>query len=274
MRYEHAYHVGYVYFLKLIHTAASKYSCRSIGDYNIKFSQPIRGRYVYSQNPLIGSGEAQKLGGMEVSTLMARDMPYFLHEAMCIKSDNHASRRIFIEEQLDFSKFFGSSGKALKISQIYLNGIGLDLKRIDPQDRSSPIMITLLPQDKVLQMSNGEVKLAETIHYKYKRGVPSGLFCPKIFGNDKDYACDCERYVGRRYKGFTCPSCGILIESKDSKRGMIGHVKLSSPVINLKIINVHIRRLFGLSSLNLNGLMNFKRYLIVDHKGDFSFAKD
>ncbi len=69
-------HMGYMYFYRLVHIARHKVAARSIGDLSRKTLQPID-----------GTG-AQRLGEMEVWTLLAYDAEYNLKEMLTTKSDD------------------------------------------------------------------------------------------------------------------------------------------------------------------------------------------
>jgi DNA-directed RNA polymerase beta subunit len=96
-------HVGYLSISKLTHTVESKFSARSIGDYSLKFNQPVRGKRKHEQSVFFSSGKAQKLGGMEITALIARNLPYFLFEQLNIKSDRVESNSLFVKEEKEIA---------------------------------------------------------------------------------------------------------------------------------------------------------------------------
>lgn len=260
-------HVGRAYILKLMHTAASKYSCRSLGDYNVKFNQPVRGGYVHSQNAILSSGRAQRLGTMEVAALIARNLPKFLHESLHYKSDRIESSRLFTAERPSLRPVVRS--ESFNICKLYFMCLGIKL-----YEHGNSVKISLLPSHEIEEKSNGEVTVAETMHYKTQKPIEGGLFCDKIFGNGKDYECSCGRYSGRRYKGMICGTCGVLVESKDYQRGLYGHIKLCSPIINTRLFVSEIKDLIGIKSDLFRSICSFKKYLAVTDNNEIIYGED
>lgn len=54
----------------------------------------------------------------------------------------------------------------------------------------------------------------------------------KIFGPARDYACECTRYLGVRYRGFVCERCGVEVIQAITRTYRPGHVSLARPVLH------------------------------------------
>lgn len=126
------------------------------------------------------------------------------------------------------------------------------------------IRFSLLSQEEVLSLSKGEVKYPETMHYRTRKAIPGGLFCYKIFGGGKRDACECGKYEGEKFRGLVCSVCGVAVVSEMEKRSFFGHVNLALPLVNWRILTSKtVRYLIGLNNVQLNNLMNFRRFLEV-----------
>lgn len=79
--------------------------------------------------------------------------------------------------------------------------------------------------------SFGEVREVATYDETTFDVVEGGLFCPRIFGPFKDYACRCGKLVGMKHRGSTCPQCGVEIVPCRARRRRFGHIVLASPVV-------------------------------------------
>ena len=146
----------------------------------------------------------------------------------------------------------------------HLKAIFIDMKIEKDFNTGIPksVRFSILKQEEILRFSKGEVTQAETIHYRTKKGIEGGFFCSKIFGCDKDNSCECEKYVGTRYVGITCPNCGVLVTSNKSRRSFFGHIKLVMPAVNQKFLSDStVKAFFNLSSMQINKLMSHKGYL-------------
>ena len=139
-------------------------------------------------------------------------------------------------------------------------------------ERTQGIRFSLMTQEDILNLSRGEVKYPETLHYRTRKAVPGGLFCYKIFGGSKRDACECGKYEGRKFRGITCAICGVTVVSEMEKRSFFGHIDLAFPLVNWKILTSKtIRYLIGLNNVQLNNLMNFRRFLEVQTDKSYKF---
>lgn len=86
---------------------------------------------------------------------------------------------------------------------------------------------------KIRQWSYGEVKKPETINYRTLKPERDGLFCEKIFGPTRDWACSCGKYKRVRYKGVICDRCGVEVTKSSVRRERMGHIELAAPVSHI-----------------------------------------
>ena len=54
----------------------------------------------------------------------------------------------------------------------------------------------------------------------------SGLFCPTIFGPDRELLCDCGALSGEEQAGTTCTKCGVLVGSTTLRSQRFGHIEV------------------------------------------------
>jgi len=129
------------------------------------------------------------------------------------------------------------------------------------------ISISLCSPDDILERSFGEVLKPETINYRSYKPERDGLFCERIFGPVKDYECYCGKYKRIRYKGIVCDRCGVEVTEKKVRRERMGHIKLVVPVVHIwffKSLPNKIGYLLGLSSKNLESIVYYERYVVIN----------
>jgi DNA-directed RNA polymerase subunit beta' len=138
------------------------------------------------------------------------------------------------------------------------------------------ITISLSSPDEILERSFGEVLKPETINYRSYKPERDGLFCERIFGPVKDYECYCGKYKRIRYKGIVCDRCGVEVTEKKVRRERMGHIRLVVPVVHIwffKSLPNKIGYLLGMSSKNLESIIYYERYVVVQpgvKEGDLS----
>lgn len=128
------------------------------------------------------------------------------------------------------------------------------------------ITICLTSPDEILERSFGEVLKPETINYRSYKPERDGLFCERIFGPVKDFECYCGKYKRIRYKGIVCDRCGVEVTEKKVRRERLGHIKLVVPVVHIwffKSLPNKIGYLLGLSSKNLESIIYYERYVVI-----------
>ena len=115
--------VGYIYFLRMVHIADEKISARGIRAYSKRTLQPLGGR----KN--IGG---QRLGEMEVASLIGHDAPKNLFEFLTTKSDSierkNAYLRSLIEPRLVDKTKEDSTPESVKLLNSYLTVLGVKQK--------------------------------------------------------------------------------------------------------------------------------------------------
>lgn len=113
--------------------------------------------------------------------------------------------------------------------------------------------ISFISAETVLSWSNGEVLNPETICWRTNIPWKEGLFCPKIFGYEKELRDKC----GVGVKGF-------LVEEKK-----FGHISLVVPVINPFLLKDNFSKLSSLLNVSveeLNGILT-SSLCVVANKG-------
>jgi DNA-directed RNA polymerase subunit beta' len=131
----------------------------------------------------------------------------------------------------------------------------------------SALEIRMASPEVIKSWSHGEVKKPETINYRSLRAEKDGLFDEKIFGPIKDYECYCGKYKRIRYKGIICDKCGVEVTQAKVRRERMGHIGLASPVAHIwffKGAPSKLSLLLDISPKNLNSIIYFSRYLVLD----------
>ena len=95
------------------------------------------------------------------------------------------------------------------------------------------IKIGIASDEKIREISKGEVKKPETINYRTLKPERDGLFCERIFGPTKDWECHCGKYKRVRYKGIVCDRCGVEVTKSKVRRERMGHIELAAPVAHI-----------------------------------------
>ncbi len=129
------------------------------------------------------------------------------------------------------------------------------------------LQINIASPDVILSWSHGEVKKPETINYRSLKPEKDGLFDEKIFGPVKDYECHCGKYKRIRYKGIICDKCGVEVTHSRVRRERMGHIKLATPVAHIwffKGAPSKLSLLLDVSPRNLNSIMYFSKYIVLD----------
>lgn len=135
----------------------------------------------------------------------------------------------------------------------------------------SALQIKIADPDTILSWSHGEVKKPETINYRSLKPEKDGLFDEKIFGPVKDYECYCGKYKRIRYKGIICDKCGVEVTQARVRRERMGHIGLASPVAHIwffKGAPSKISLLLNISPRNLNSIMYFSQYIVLEIDAD------
>ena len=137
------------------------------------------------------------------------------------------------------------------------------------------IKIGLASDEKIRELSKGEVKKPETINYRTLKPERDGLFCERIFGPTKDWECHCGKYKRVRYKGIVCDRCGVEVTKSKVRRERMGHIELAAPVAHIwyfKGIPSRIALLLDISPRNLEKVIYFASYVVTD-KGTSGLEK-
>ena len=129
------------------------------------------------------------------------------------------------------------------------------------------IKIGLASPEMIRSWSHGEVTKPETINYRTLRAEKDGLFCEKIFGPTKDWACLCGKYKRVRYKGKVCEKCGVEVTTKKVRRERMGHIELAAPVSHIwyfRAIPSRMGTILDISPRALEKVLYFAQYIVLD----------
>ena len=131
------------------------------------------------------------------------------------------------------------------------------------------IQIGIASPEKIREWSSGEVTKPETINYRTQRPEPGGLFCQKIFGPVKDWACACGKYNRIRNKGVVCDKCGVRVESSKVRRERMGHINLAAPVAHLWYLKgapSRIASVLDMPPKDVEHVVYYAAYVVVNPK--------
>ena len=135
-------------------------------------------------------------------------------------------------------------------------------------DRIKSIQLSLLSEEEIKNISYGEVKSAETIHYKTHIPVKDGLYCQKIFGPLKDWSCACGKYSGIVFKNVICNECKVKVDSSNVRKERMGHIKLSVPVLHswyyLGSYNNYLSTIFNCDSKSITEIVHYEKFILPD----------
>ncbi len=129
------------------------------------------------------------------------------------------------------------------------------------------LKIGIASSEKILSWSKGEVTKPETINYRSLKPEPEGLFCEKIFGPQRDWACHCGKYKKNRHKGMVCDKCGVEITSAKVRRERLGHIELATPVSHIwyfKGIPSRMGLILDITPKNLEKILYFAAYIVIE----------
>src|SRR5712692_7131777 len=129
------------------------------------------------------------------------------------------------------------------------------------------LKLSLASPETIMSWSHGEVTKPETINYRTLRPERDGLFCERIFGPTRDWACHCGKYKRYRYKGIICDKCGVEVTRSKVRRERMGHIKPASPVSHVwyfKGIPSRMGLLLDMSPRNLEKILYFANYIVTD----------
>ena len=128
------------------------------------------------------------------------------------------------------------------------------------------IKIGLASSEKIRSLSYGEVKKIETINYRTLKPERDGLFCPRIFGPQKDWECNCGKYKRMKHRGVTCEKCGVEVIQARVRRERMGHIELVAPVCHiwyLKGIPSYLSLIFDVPVKDLERVIYFDAYMVI-----------
>ena len=139
------------------------------------------------------------------------------------------------------------------------------------------IKIGLASPEKIRSWSHGEVTKPETINYRTQKPEQGGLFCQKIFGPIKDWACACGKYTRIRHKGVVCDKCGVKVEPSKVRRDNMGHIELAAPVAHLWYLKgapSRIATVLDMPPKDVEHVVYYAAYVVTDPMGtDLSYKQ-
>jgi DNA-directed RNA polymerase subunit beta' len=131
------------------------------------------------------------------------------------------------------------------------------------------LRVSLAGPERVRACSWGEVKKAAGLDRRTREPARGGLFCTKIFGPVKGYACGCRTYARKRRLGTACARCGAEVVSPKARRERFGHVELASPVAHAwfsKGASNRIGYVLDLDRAELDRVLDYEAYIVIDPK--------
>ena len=131
----------------------------------------------------------------------------------------------------------------------------------------SSVSIKLASPEDILSWSYGEVTSPETINYRTQKPKQGGLFCPKIFGPEKDFECQCGKYKKIKYKGIICDKCGVEVTKSSVRRERMGHITLAAPVAHLWFLRnspSYLSVILDIPLSKLEEVIYFVSYIVID----------
>lgn len=246
---------GYMHIIKSIHTSSSKLTLRGMGGgYSAQTHQPLRlTGHSYHGHIDAKYNSAQRFGVMECTSLIAGNGLVNLDEILNSKSDNHqVKNNIYMNFFTGHYAGYRDLGDTVKLLQSYLKVLGVNLTIEDSAK------MRVMSDKEILSISKGEVLRSETYHYRRTIPVDQGLFDPRIFGTNRDFTCSCGKYIGAKYRGVRCETCGVEVDSNKNKRGWFGHMSLHRPMVNLGILNHSL--VTSLLGINFNKIQSIAYY--------------
>ena len=129
------------------------------------------------------------------------------------------------------------------------------------------IKIGLASPEKIRSWSFGEVTKPETINYRTFKPERNGLFCTAIFGPVTDWECLCGKYKRMKHRGVICEKCGTEVTLSRVRRERLGHIELAAPCSHVwffKVLPSHIGLLLNISMRNLERVLYYEAYIVVD----------
>ena len=130
------------------------------------------------------------------------------------------------------------------------------------------IEIGLASPEMIREWSYGEVVRPETINYRSLKPEIGGLFCQRIFGPQKDGACDCGKYRNSHNKEvIKCDKCLVDVTTKKVRRERMGHIELAAPVSHIwyfKAIPSRMALVLEMSPKDLEKVLYFSSYVVLD----------
>src|SRR5712692_5890225 len=125
------------------------------------------------------------------------------------------------------------------------------------------LRISLASPGQIRSWSYGEVTKPETINYRTHKPEKDGLFCERIFGPTRDWACACGKYQSKHTAGFVCEKCQVELAPASARRERMGHIELASPVVHPWYVRSRIiGLLLVLSPWKLSAVLAYQRYLV------------
>jgi len=83
----------------------------------------------------------------------------------------------------------------------------------------------------MLVESTWSVKVADIYTRDWVRFHPLGLFSEQIFGNVRDFTCQCPQTFKPQFVGYRCPKCDVLLGPSSLRRYVVSKIELPMPII-------------------------------------------
>lgn len=286
--------VGYLYVMALHHTAHSKMHARSMGPISTMSLQPVYGK---------SRAGGQRFGEMEAWAEGAKGCSNILQEMFNAKSDSISQKNAIVKQIINnghasLGSLHNEVSEGFRNLAAYLMACGIEIQLLDnsgnvipnwfhvnldkPEYINAKARIIIMAPERVMEISQGEVKNSETLNFKSSEPVKDGLCDMSIFGSNKDYQCKCGEMRGRKNEGLRCPKCKVLIANSLIRRENFGHIVLSKAMVHplfYRNSNNMISYLLGLPNKAVNDIISLESYIITGigeeiHKNDGSIYKE
>jgi DNA-directed RNA polymerase subunit beta-beta' len=277
-RSEYPIAVGKIYIMALVHKSDSKRHARATGPYSSTSLQPTYGK---------SHAGGQRVGEMETWAFESYGSAYTLKEMITAKSDSmklksEMIRMILRSGGVSLTECSSEVAESFRNLACYfmaccmeiqlLNRYGEPIKdwfhvNLDsPECLGMKAKISLMTAERILEVSQGEVKNSETHSFKTFEPIKDGLCDMVIFGPMNDYVCRCNILHSRKYEGLRCPKCNVLIGSALLSRELLGHIKLAKPFVHplfVRNTDNKVAKLLNMSGKVINEILACEAYVIT-----------
>ncbi len=136
------------------------------------------------------------------------------------------------------------------------------------------IKLSLASPEKLLSLSYGEVLNEGMFNDLTGKPLENGLFCPKIFGPNKEFECLCD--TPTPHVGY-CKVCNVDLKPSINKRRRFGHIELASRVVHpwfYRVTPSVIADLLDIRPESINNIVNYNANIDIKTKRVYTRSKN